>query len=75
MYRLYLVLKIRKEPPTPEELAIACGETVLDATMAAQYVAGLEAATTNIVAAFNRQAAKDKVCSFRVQIQVPFHNY
>ncbi|KAG2109096.1 hypothetical protein BD769DRAFT_1300481, partial [Suillus cothurnatus] len=58
MYRLYLLLKSRKTPPTADELRIAQGEKVLDATTAAQYSVQLEQASVSIVDTFNKQVTK-----------------
>jgi hypothetical protein len=55
MYRLYLLLKDRVEPPTDEEKAIAAGLKSLDAATAAEYLKHLEKASTNIVNLFNQQ--------------------
>jgi hypothetical protein len=60
MYRLFLVLKDRDEPPTNDEVAIASGKKTLDPTKAAEYLVKLEKASATIVDAFakqNRQAA------------------
>jgi len=58
MYRLYLLLKSCGTPPTDDELRIARGEKVLDATAAAQYLVQLKQASVNIVDAFNKQVTK-----------------
>jgi hypothetical protein len=55
MYRLYLILKDRNEPPTDEEKAIASGKQVLDPSKAAEYLGQLERASANIVEAFRQQ--------------------
>lgn len=55
MYRLYLLLKDRAEPPTDEEKAIAAGHKSLNAATAAEYLKHLEKASTNIVDLFNQQ--------------------
>jgi hypothetical protein len=55
MYRLYLLLKHRAEPPTDEEKAIAARLKSLDAATAAEYLKHLEKASTNIVNLFNQQ--------------------
>ena len=55
MYRLYLLLKDRAEPPTDEEKDIAGGRKSLDAAKAAEYVKHLEKSSTNIVNLFNQQ--------------------
>jgi hypothetical protein len=55
MYRLFLLLKGRKEPPTDEEKAIAAGEMVLDPTKATEYLVQLDKASTSIVDIFTQQ--------------------
>ncbi|KAG2028952.1 hypothetical protein BDR03DRAFT_1019113 [Suillus americanus] len=42
MYRLYLYLKDRAEPPTEDEVAMASGKKILDPTQAAEYLLQLE---------------------------------
>ena len=66
MYRLYILLKGRDEPPTPDEIAIASGRKVLDPSKAAAYLDELEKASTTIVNLFHRQAEQTKVCSLLV---------
>ncbi|KIL55008.1 hypothetical protein M378DRAFT_201131 [Amanita muscaria Koide BX008] len=58
MYRLYEVLKARSEPPTAEELDIVTGRTKLDTSAAGAYVSKLERASSNIMEALQRQAAR-----------------
>ncbi|KAG2041342.1 hypothetical protein BDR03DRAFT_979344 [Suillus americanus] len=58
MYRLYLYLKDRAEPPTEDEVAMASGKKILDPTQAAEYLLQLEKASSNIVEAFNHQNQK-----------------
>jgi hypothetical protein len=58
MYRLYLLLKSHNTPPTTDELRIARGEKVLDATAATQYLVQLKQVSVNIVDAFNKQVNK-----------------
>lgn len=55
MYRLFLLLKDRDEPPTDEEQAIAAGKKVLDPTKATEYLVRLEKALTSIVDIFTQQ--------------------
>jgi hypothetical protein len=62
MYRLYILLKDRKEPPTPDEIAIASGRKALDPEKAATYLNQLEKASTTIVDLFHRQAEETKAC-------------
>lgn len=64
MYRLYLLLKDRTEPPTEEEKAIAAACKSLDPTMAAEYLKKLEKASTNIVDLFNQQHRQTAVSFF-----------
>ncbi|KAG1781172.1 hypothetical protein EV702DRAFT_956436, partial [Suillus placidus] len=58
LYRLYILLKSRGTAPTDDELRIARGEKVLDATSAAQYLVQLEQSSVNIVDTFNKQVTK-----------------
>ena len=55
MYRLFLLLKDRNEPPTDEEKAIASGMKILDPAKATEYLARLEKASTNVVDIFTQQ--------------------
>jgi len=55
MYRLFLLLKDRNEPPTDEEKAIASGTKILDPAKATEYLARLEKASTNVVDIFTQQ--------------------
>jgi hypothetical protein len=66
MYRLYLVLKGRTEPPTNDEIAIASGKKPLDPAKAAEYFVKLEKATVTLVDVFTQQNQKAAVhtCSF-----------
>jgi hypothetical protein len=66
MYRLYVLLKGRDEPPTPDEIAIASGRKVLDPAKAAAYLDQLEKASTTIVDLFHRQAEETKACSLHI---------
>jgi hypothetical protein len=61
MYRLFTVLKNRKEPPTEEEILIASGKKVLDPATAVDYLRQLEHAPNTIVDAFNQQIQKAAV--------------
>ena len=63
MYRLYLILKNCTEPPTDEELDIACGKKVLDADAANSYLGCVEVASTaNLLSMFTKQS-QDNVVS------------
>ncbi|KAJ8581379.1 hypothetical protein M405DRAFT_751882, partial [Rhizopogon salebrosus TDB-379] len=55
MYRLYLYLKDRTEPPTEDEVAIASGKKTLDPALAAEYLLKLERALSTIADAFSHQ--------------------
>ena len=70
MYRLYILLKDRDEPPTPDEIAIASGHKVLDPATAAAYLDQLEKASTTIVDIFHCQAEETKACKLHNH---PFH--
>jgi hypothetical protein len=61
MHRLYLVLKDRNEPPTPDEIAFASGKKALDPKSEADYLRKLEDATENIRKAFALQEAQAAV--------------
>ena len=63
MYRLYEVLKARPEPPTAEELDTVTGRTKLDTSTAGEYILKLEKASSNIMEALQRQAARATVSS------------
>ena len=65
MYRLYVLLKDRDEPPTPDEIAIALGCKVLDPAKAAAYLDQLEKASMTIVDLFHHQAEETKECNSR----------
>jgi hypothetical protein len=56
MYRLYVILKDRTEPPTPDDLAIASATKVLDAEAANAYLGRVEAASTNLLSMFAKQS-------------------
>lgn len=58
MYQLYCILKNWEEPPTPDEIAIACGKKKLDANTEAEYIKKLEHASENIKKAFEDQRAR-----------------
>ncbi|KAF8154307.1 hypothetical protein B0H34DRAFT_818876 [Crassisporium funariophilum] len=58
MERLYLVLKSRSEPPTPNEIAITSGKSPLDPKAEAKYLQRLETASENIQQAFEKRKAE-----------------
>ena len=62
MYRLYLILKDRSEPPTEEEKAIAAGKQMLDPSKATEYLEQLQRASTGIIEAFKNQHQNATVC-------------
>jgi hypothetical protein len=62
MYRLYLVLKGRKELPTDDEIAIASGKKTLDPAKAAEYLIKLEKASATLVDVFAQQNQRAAVC-------------
>lgn len=64
MFRLYSVLHQRPEPPTAEEIDIASGKKVLDATAAKTYFKDLEITTENIIRSMALQRARTTVCSY-----------
>jgi hypothetical protein len=57
MYHLYVILKDREEPPTPDEIAIASGKKQLDGHAEAKYLKKLEKTSENIKKAFEDQQA------------------
>lgn len=60
-YRLYEVLNKRRDPPTEDEMAIACGKKSLEPDVAKQYVEKLEDINNNIRVMFEKQAALGQV--------------
>lgn len=59
MYQLYLILKDRDEPPTPEEVDIATAKQQLDGKAEAEYLRKLEEKSSeNIKKAFQDQKAR-----------------
>jgi hypothetical protein len=64
MYRLYLYLKDRTEPPTEDEVAIASGKKTLDPALAAEYLLKLERASSMIADAFSHQNQQAAVSLF-----------
>ena len=64
MYRLFLVLKDRDEPPSEDEIAIASGKKTFDPTKAAEYLVKLEKASATLVDAFAKQNQQAAVNSF-----------
>ena len=65
MYRLYLILKDRTDPPTDEELAIASGKKVLDTEIANSYYLGQAGTSANLLLMFAKQA-QDNTVSYTV---------
>jgi hypothetical protein len=63
-YRLFQVLKSRKDSPTDVELALAKGTAVMTANMATKYLAELDTVSNNIKAMFEKQGAASEVCAF-----------
>lgn len=62
MYRLYLIIKDRTDPPTDKELAIASGKKVLDAEAANSYLGSVEVASTaNLLSMFAKQSQQNAV--------------
>ena len=61
MYRLYIILKDRTDPPTNEELAIASAEKVLDAEAANAYLGRVEAVSANLLSLFAKQSQENAV--------------
>ena len=57
MYRLYIIMKSRTDPPTNEELAIACGKKVLDTEAANSYFGQVKVASSaNLLSMFAKQS-------------------
>ncbi|KAF5324671.1 hypothetical protein D9611_004416 [Ephemerocybe angulata] len=54
-YQLYLVLKARPSPPTPEEIAVASGASKLSPAQLKEYSKNLESRSGNIIEAFDKQ--------------------
>ena len=61
MYRLYIILKDRTDPPTNDELAIASAEKVLDTETANAYLGRVEAASANLLSLFAKQSQENAV--------------
>jgi hypothetical protein len=61
MYRLYLILKDRTDPPTDEEIAIASGEKVLDADAIDTYLGHVDIASSNLRSMFVKQTQANVV--------------
>ena len=61
MYTLYVILKDRTEPPTPDDLTIASATKVLDSEAANAYLGRVEAASTNLLSMFARQSHENMV--------------
>ncbi|KAJ6607260.1 hypothetical protein B0H10DRAFT_1741317, partial [Mycena sp. CBHHK59/15] len=56
MYHLYEAMSRRSTPPTQEEIDLARGAAVMDATAASEYLGRVEVATANIVKLFEAQS-------------------
>jgi hypothetical protein len=61
MYRLYIILKDRTDPPTDDELAIASAEKVLDTESANAYLGRVEATSANLLSMFAKQSQENAV--------------
>jgi len=61
MYRLYVILKDRTDPPTDDELAIASTAKVLDTESANAYLGQVEAASANLLSMFAKQSQENAV--------------
>ena len=64
MYNLWEILKGWDEPPTSEEIAIACRKTQLDGKTEAEYFKKLQEKSGNIKKAFEDQKARAAVITF-----------
>ena len=64
MYNLWEILKGWDEPPTSEEIAIACGKTQLDGKTEVEYLKKLQEKSGNIKKAFEDQKACAVVITF-----------
>jgi hypothetical protein len=62
MYRLFLLLKDRNEPPTEDEIAIGAGKKVLDPTAANEYLVQLEKSSSKLIDALHQQNERTAVC-------------
>jgi hypothetical protein len=57
MYRLYIIMKNRTDPPTNEELETACSKKVLDMDVANSYLGQVEVASSaNLLSIFVKQS-------------------
>ena len=62
MFRLYIIIKTRAEPPSDEELAIACGKKVLDTEAANSYLGHVDiASSANLLSMFAKQSQEKAV--------------
>jgi hypothetical protein len=62
MYRLYLIMKNRTEPPTKDELAITSGEKAMDAEAASLYLGQVEVASSvSLLSMFAKQSQENVV--------------
>ena len=64
MFNLWEILKGQDEPPTSEEIEIACGKTQLDGKTEAEYLKKLQDKLGNIKKAFKDQNARAVVITF-----------
>ena len=62
MYRLYIIMKNRTDPPTDEELEIACSKRVLDTDAANSYLGQVEVVSSaNLLSIFAKQSQENAV--------------
>jgi hypothetical protein len=62
MYRLYIIMKNRTDPPTDEELKIACSKRVLDTDAANSYLGQVEVVSSaNLLSIFVKQSQENVV--------------
>jgi hypothetical protein len=55
MYRLFLLLKDRNEPPIEDEITIGAEKKALDPTAANEYLVQLEKSSSKLIDAYHRQ--------------------
>lgn len=68
MYRLFVMLKDRSEPPTEEERAIAAGKRAIDPAAATAYLGQLEHPSASIISMFTKQQQQDFVSDIHTMI-------
>jgi len=62
MFKLYIIMKNCANPPTNEELAIACGKKVLDMEVANSYLGCVDlASSANLLSMFAKQSQENAV--------------